>query len=55
MKREVEGERELENGNRWAIHVEIIQVSYLGELSCAKQFIVCTGLSFNLGNNEQRG
>ena len=38
-----------------AIHVEIIQVAYLGELSCAKQFMVCTGLSFNLGNDEKRG
>ena len=25
-----------------------IQLAYLGELSCAKHFIVCTGLSFNL-------
>ena len=31
-----------------------IQLAYLGELSWAKQFIVCTGLSFNLRNNEQR-
>lgn len=54
MKREAEGERELEMV-AGGLHVEIIQVPYLGELSCAKQFIVCTGLSFNLGNNEQRG
>ena len=33
---------------------DYIQVVYLGELSCAKQFIVCTGLSFNLRNNVQR-
>ena len=27
------------------------QLTYLGEFSCAKQLIVCTGLSFNLWKN----